>query len=451
MSVFKVKEKRLTYQRQEKKTSLHCCVPRCANSSRYNSEISFHRFPIDPKDLTIYRNISPLSSIQCNQGDMPSSCVAINCSVERSPDTLKQGITFHRFPKDPVRRLQWCSALRRQSCDRRLWVPTKNSVLCSLHFAPDMFDRTGQTVRLRDSAVPTLFDFRKRKREGEVEPERLEKVRDWPKRGKRARQEEQAAGRSADSPASLGDLALAAELMEVVSDTVQQVQLGVWSRRGFLNDHGCLPIPTEPGRLCALVRGLAKDQHRQEQALLSLQKAVEGKDKLLQKKKKQWEWEMQALTAARDSRIRVLEEQLQQQRAEAASLQEELRRARQQAQASAEAALSLDAHLRARSQAPPRPTALSARALARGPPKWLRFYTGFHSYAHFKALLAFLQGGDGAGLGWDLETEAEAEGGVEEQDVVKDEDSLSDPPSLVTWPDVHINCRLQSLETSVKM
>ncbi|KAG7464674.1 hypothetical protein MATL_G00167940 [Megalops atlanticus] len=236
-------------------------------------------------DLRIYRNASPLSSIHSDQGEMPSSCVAINCSVERSPDTLKQGITFHRFPKDPVRRLQWCSALRRQSCDRRLWAPTKNSVLCSLHFAPDMFDRTGQTVRLRDSAVPTLFDFRKRKREGKVEPERPEKARDWPKRGKRARQEEQAVGRSADSPASLGDLALAAELMEVVSDTVQQVQLGVWSRRGFLNDHGCLPIPTEPGRLCALVHGLAKDQHRQEQALLSLQKAVEGKDKLLQKKK----------------------------------------------------------------------------------------------------------------------------------------------------------------------
>uniref|UniRef100_A0A671U4D6 THAP-type domain-containing protein n=1 Tax=Sparus aurata TaxID=8175 RepID=A0A671U4D6_SPAAU len=35
MSVFKIKEKRLTYQRQEKKTSLHCCV--------------FHRFPIDPE------------------------------------------------------------------------------------------------------------------------------------------------------------------------------------------------------------------------------------------------------------------------------------------------------------------------------------------------------------------------------------------------------------------
>ncbi|KAI4882782.1 hypothetical protein NFI96_002383 [Prochilodus magdalenae] len=44
-----IKEKRLTYQHQEEKTSIHCCVPLCANSSSYNSEISFHRSPVDPE------------------------------------------------------------------------------------------------------------------------------------------------------------------------------------------------------------------------------------------------------------------------------------------------------------------------------------------------------------------------------------------------------------------
>ncbi|XP_035264916.1 uncharacterized protein LOC118222998 isoform X2 [Anguilla anguilla] len=374
--------------------------------------------------------------------NMPSSCVAINCSVERSPETLKQGITFHRFPKDPVRRLQWCSALRRQSSDHQLWVPTKNSVLCSLHFTSDMFDRTGQTVRLRDCAIPTVFDFRKRKREGREGEENVEKDLERPKRGRRGKREDQMAGRSADSPAGLGDLALAAELMEVVSDTVQQVQLGMWSRRGFLNDHGCLTIPTDPARLCAMVRGLAKDQHRQEQALLSVQKAVEAKEKLLQKRKshlygwiytgaiQQWEWEMHTLTAVRDSRIRALEDQLAQQRTEAAGLQEELRQAKQQAQASAEAMLSLDTQVREQARPPPRPTTLSAQTLARGSPKWLRFYTGFHSYAHFKAFLSFLQGGDGVGLGWDMEMEVR----TEEQDVLKDEESLPDPLSLDSTP-----------------
>uniref|UniRef100_A0A8C9TIZ0 THAP-type domain-containing protein n=1 Tax=Scleropages formosus TaxID=113540 RepID=A0A8C9TIZ0_SCLFO len=90
---------------------------------------------------------------------MPSSCAAINCSLERSADTLNERPEPYvrcRFPKEPARRLRWCAALRRQSRDRQLWAPTKNSVLCSRHFAPDMFDRTGQTVRLRDDAVPTF-------------------------------------------------------------------------------------------------------------------------------------------------------------------------------------------------------------------------------------------------------------------------------------------------------
>ena len=86
MSVFKIKEKRLTYQRQEKKTSLHCCVPLCANSSRYNSEISFHRFPVDPEVrarwLTQIRrdNFSPLQSTRVcsrhfNTGDFVVTAV----------------------------------------------------------------------------------------------------------------------------------------------------------------------------------------------------------------------------------------------------------------------------------------------------------------------------------------------------------------------------------------
>ena len=44
MSVFTVKEQRLTYQKVWN-SSLHCCVPKCTNSSRYNREISF--IPVD--------------------------------------------------------------------------------------------------------------------------------------------------------------------------------------------------------------------------------------------------------------------------------------------------------------------------------------------------------------------------------------------------------------------
>ncbi|KAI4891411.1 hypothetical protein NFI96_026105 [Prochilodus magdalenae] len=90
-----IKEKRLTYQRQEKKTSLHCCVPLCANSSRYNSDISFHRFPVDPEVrarwLTQIRrdNFSPLQSTRVcsrhfNTGDFVVTAVGKKKTQQRS-------------------------------------------------------------------------------------------------------------------------------------------------------------------------------------------------------------------------------------------------------------------------------------------------------------------------------------------------------------------------------
>ncbi|XP_015196293.2 uncharacterized protein [Lepisosteus oculatus] len=337
--------------------------------------------------------------------DMPSSCVAVNCSEERSQDTLNRGITFHRFPKDPVRRRQWRAAIRRQTPDKRLWEPTKSSVICSKHFTPDTFDRTGQTVRLRAAAVPSLFDFAsKRKRGEEGEEEQQDGKEEQPRcrcRDRRRRKQPRGAKTPApstpDGASSIGDLVLAAELMEVVTDTVRAVQLGIRVQRGFENDHGNYSLPSDPAVLSSLVRTLAQDQHRQEQALLNLKVAMENRDKLFQKKK-QWEWELHMATAARDARIEALEDQLAQLRAEGAATQRELRQARAEASASAEAMLSLGTQLRERRHRSQVGT-LAACAL-RGSPKWLRFYTGFDSYARFLAFLHFLQSGDGSGLCW---------------------------------------------------
>lgn len=35
------------FQRREKSTAEHCCVPLCTSSAKYNSSISFHTFPSD--------------------------------------------------------------------------------------------------------------------------------------------------------------------------------------------------------------------------------------------------------------------------------------------------------------------------------------------------------------------------------------------------------------------
>lgn len=59
-----------------------------------------------------------------------------------------------RFPKDDKVRQQWEAALRRNS-----FTATPSSRLCSAHFIQEDFDRTGQTVRLRAGAVPSLFNL----------------------------------------------------------------------------------------------------------------------------------------------------------------------------------------------------------------------------------------------------------------------------------------------------
>ncbi|XP_077578049.1 THAP domain-containing protein 6-like isoform X2 [Stigmatopora nigra] len=58
------------------------------------------------------------------------------------------------FPKERRIRRQWEAALRRKK-----FVASDHSVVCSAHFKPEDFDRTGQTVRLRIGATPSIFSF----------------------------------------------------------------------------------------------------------------------------------------------------------------------------------------------------------------------------------------------------------------------------------------------------
>ncbi|XP_070838347.1 THAP domain-containing protein 2-like [Chaetodon trifascialis] len=85
---------------------------------------------------------------------MPDFCAAYGCTNARSLQTRTHGITFHEFPKCSERRRQWKRALRRDG-----FVANDRSLLCSEHFSNEDFDRTGQTVRLKAGAVPTIFNF----------------------------------------------------------------------------------------------------------------------------------------------------------------------------------------------------------------------------------------------------------------------------------------------------
>ncbi|XP_028266090.1 THAP domain-containing protein 2-like [Parambassis ranga] len=85
---------------------------------------------------------------------MPHSCSAWNCTYRFISQTRSIGITFHRFPKDRNLRKRWEAAVRREG-----FSAGSSSMLCSEHFRPEDFDRTGQTVRLRTGTVPSVFNF----------------------------------------------------------------------------------------------------------------------------------------------------------------------------------------------------------------------------------------------------------------------------------------------------
>ncbi|XP_074549901.1 THAP domain-containing protein 6-like [Halichoeres trimaculatus] len=85
---------------------------------------------------------------------MPVFCAAYGCYNRRNTESRSRGITFHKFPSDTGLRRRWEIALRRKG-----FAASESSKLCSDHFKPDDFDRTGQIVRLRDGATPSVFNF----------------------------------------------------------------------------------------------------------------------------------------------------------------------------------------------------------------------------------------------------------------------------------------------------
>uniref|UniRef100_A0A3B1JCD5 Uncharacterized LOC103032046 n=1 Tax=Astyanax mexicanus TaxID=7994 RepID=A0A3B1JCD5_ASTMX len=257
---------------------------------------------------------------------MPSSCCVINCSSQKPCRNPDQTLSFHRFPKDAERRLEWCNAVQMQTAALEPFTLSCNSVLCSKHFTEDMFDRTGQTVRLRDTAVPSVFNLqitKKVKDEAtkEMIPHKRRNSAHLLRRRRKKNWEGSNKERIQSTASGLGELALAAELME---ESQQEIQ------KGFQNDHGGLPLPSDPARLSGLVRNLAKERHWQGETLLSLRKELKTKDAQLQEKKLQLERMVESQRDADKYKICSLENMLCKQRLETLKVQEELSQTRKQ-------------------------------------------------------------------------------------------------------------------------
>ncbi|KAL0870843.1 hypothetical protein ABMA27_004687 [Loxostege sticticalis] len=82
-----------------------------------------------------------------------STCTVKWCGKNtRTSSFKKDGITFHRFPKDPNRKAIWIEACRRD----KKWYPPCKALMCSRHFEK-MYFSIKNRIRLMNDAVPTLY------------------------------------------------------------------------------------------------------------------------------------------------------------------------------------------------------------------------------------------------------------------------------------------------------
>ena len=86
---------------------------------------------------------------------MVASCSAWGCSNRETPQAKENGLTFHRLPKEEIRRQQWIKATKRQN-----WNPAMSAKICSEHFKQSDFKQNSESKRLlHDTAVPSIFKF----------------------------------------------------------------------------------------------------------------------------------------------------------------------------------------------------------------------------------------------------------------------------------------------------
>lgn len=84
-------------------------------------------------------------------------CVVKNCEnkLTRSRQRKRNGITYHRFPKDPFLRKQWTRALQLGK-----GVILNNQRVCSKHFLKQDIDKSiPSRIRIKKNAIPFLSSF----------------------------------------------------------------------------------------------------------------------------------------------------------------------------------------------------------------------------------------------------------------------------------------------------
>ncbi|XP_061474795.1 THAP domain-containing protein 7-like isoform X2 [Rhineura floridana] len=91
---------------------------------------------------------------------MVKYCAAYNCNNSDTKLNRKQGITFHRFPKDNTRKQEWATAVHRADpVSGSLWMPSEWDMICSQHFNPECFREINGKKFLKEGSCPSIFSF----------------------------------------------------------------------------------------------------------------------------------------------------------------------------------------------------------------------------------------------------------------------------------------------------
>ncbi|XP_062984727.1 THAP domain-containing protein 6-like [Elgaria multicarinata webbii] len=91
---------------------------------------------------------------------MVKYCAAYNCNNSDTKLNRKQGITFHRFPKDNTRKQEWAKAVHRvDPVSGKLWMPSEWDMICSQHFNLECFREINGKKFLKEGSCPSIFSF----------------------------------------------------------------------------------------------------------------------------------------------------------------------------------------------------------------------------------------------------------------------------------------------------
>ncbi|XP_069804566.1 uncharacterized protein [Dendropsophus ebraccatus] len=189
----------------------------------------------------------------------------------------------------------------------------------------------------------------------------------------------------AEVQSSIGDLVLAAELMEKANEAKIQ-DLGDRNKYIF-HDHGDYCVPNDPELLKQMVRELKKTTHQQSQILQSLQEALYNKEMQCQQLQK-WENEKWLLLSDMGQQITQLESEVRNLTCEKEILEKKNKDLQDQLERSSGTVLYLGQQVK--HQEHNREDSTFCMNSIKRESKWVRFYTGFDSYEHLVDFLGFL-------------------------------------------------------------